>query len=162
MRGHPDRRNITPRPVTAVTSAHVYSFAVSPIMNVVACQAPIGALEPAPLTSLPLGLDDVEMRLEAFWSVDDSYFVRAAGAEGGESWFQIEAEPIMEGGDDATRRAMNALLSNVTPIGGGHIPFPVGTSGRTVFRVWRAGGADRTGRTRILGVRAARSRRRPA
>ncbi len=130
-------------------------------MNVVACEAPIGALEPAPLTSLPLGLDDVEMRLEAFWSSEDAYFVRAAGAQG-ESWFQISAEPVAEVGDDATRLAMAALLSKVTPIGGGRVLFPVGTSGRTVFRVWRAGGAERTGRTRILGVRAARSRRRPA
>lgn len=130
-------------------------------MNVVACPAPVGALEPAPLTSLPLGLDDVEMRLEAFWSADDAYFVRAAGAEG-DAWYQIEAEPVAEVGDDATRLAMAALLSKVTAIGGGRVPFPVGSSGRTVFRVWRAGGADRTGRTRILGVRAARSRRRPA
>ncbi len=130
-------------------------------MNVVACQAPTGALEPAPLTSLPLGLGNVEMRLEGFWSADDAYFVRAVGAEG-DSWFQIEAEPVAEVGDDATRLAMAALLSKVTPIGGGRVPFPVGTSGRTVFRVWRAGGADRTGRTKILGVRAARSRRRPA
>jgi len=101
------------------------------------------------------------MRLEAFWSADDAYFVRAAGGEG-ESWFQIVAEQTEDVGDNAARLAMTAFLSKVTPIGGGRVPFPVGTSGRTVFRVWRAGGGDRTGRTRILGVRAARSRRRPA
>ncbi len=130
-------------------------------MNVVACPAPIGATEPAPLTSLPLGLDRVEMQLDGFWADDDSYLVRARGAAG-ELWFRIEAEPTAESGDDATRMAMASLLAKVTPIGGGRVLFPVGTAGRTLFRVWRAGGAERTGRTRILGVRAARSRRRPA
>lgn len=130
-------------------------------MKVVPCEAPTGSLEPAPLTSLPMGLDDVEMRLEAFWGDDDSYLLR--GVQAGEtSWFRIDAEPLASEVDDETRRAMGALLANVTPIGGGRVPFPVGTAGRTVFRVWRANGAARTGRTRILGVRAARSRRRPA
>lgn len=130
-------------------------------MLVVSCTAPVGPMEPAPLTSMMLAITESSAQLDAFWLSDDSYIVRAAGVAG-DSWYRIDAEPVPAVGDDETRLAMAALMANVTPIGGGRIPFPVGSTGRTVFRVWRANGTARTGRTRILGVRAARSRRQPA
>ncbi len=130
-------------------------------MHVVSCTAPLGPMEPAPLTSMTLGVAEAGSQFDAFWLSDDSYVVRAT-ALAGTAWFRIDAEPLSDASDDETRLAMAALLANVTPIGGGRVPFPVGSTGRTVFRVWRANGAARTGRTRILGVRAARSRRQPA
>lgn len=131
-------------------------------MNVVACAAPVGSLEPAPLTSLPLGLDGVETQIDAFWASDDAYLVRVSGGNLA-SWFRIDAELTPDAvTDDAERARAAAMLSDITPIGGGRVAFPIGSTGRTVFRVWRGGGCDRTGRTRIRGVRVARSRRRPA
>jgi hypothetical protein len=130
-------------------------------MNVVRCEAPIGSLEPAPLTSLPMAFGDVDSCISAFWAADDSYLVRVGEAEAA-TWWCFEAPTADVATDESERRAMGAMLSGITAIGGGRIPFPVGSTGRTVFRVWRANGADRTGRTRILGVRAARSRRLPA
>ena len=133
-------------------------------MFVVACAAPIGTLEPAPITSLPLASIVGSTELRAFWGSDDGYYVTAGSVDGEQSaqWYRFEAAEIAPEGSLDERTAIGALMANITPIGGGRVAFPVGTSGRTVFRVWRAGGADRTGRTRILGVRAARSRRRPA
>lgn len=62
---------------------------------------------------------------------------------------------------------MGALLADIIPLGGHTVTFPVGSTGRRVYRVWR-GAKGRSakgtagGRTKILGVRAARSRRLPA
>jgi len=130
-------------------------------MIIVPCPAPIGAIDPAPLTSLPLDTGNVETRVDAFWTADDDYLVRI-GNGNGDAWYRIDTESSATVGDDETRRAMAAFMANVTSIGTGRVSFPVGSSGRTVFRVWRVGGSNRVARTTILGVRAARSRRLPA
>ena len=130
-------------------------------MLVVACAAPLGSIEPAPLTSMPLGIGALVTGLAAFWASDDNYFVRAESAAG-TVWYRIESEAVAETTDDATRLAMAELLANVTPIGGGRVAFPLGSSGRTVYRVWRSQSTGAAARFKILAVRAARSRRLPA
>lgn len=134
-------------------------------MLVIACQPPLGAIEPAPLTSLPLpDLPVAAGDVTAFWAADDQYYVRAADAAGGTRWFRIESGASSDLASDAARVAADgaAVIGHVGPRGGA-IAFPTGSSGRTVFRVWRgARGAEQPGRTRILAVRAARSRRMPA
>ena len=138
-------------------------------MHVVACHAPIGSLEPAPLTSLTFHMGVERERMSAFWGSDDEYLVRVDGPAGA-AWFRIEAEPAVAPASadearaaEATRVAIGALMADILPLGAGRVAFPVGSSGRRVFRVWRASeGASRGGKTRILGVRAGRSRRQPA
>ena len=132
-------------------------------MNVVACAAPVGSIEAAPMTSLPVLTGDESAKLDAFWAADDSYYVRAQG-EQGVRWFRMEVEmPEVEQADEARRAAVGLLMADIIPLGGGKIAFPVGSTGRTVFRVWRSRGvSERPARTRILAVRAARSRRLPA
>ncbi len=164
MRGREDRHNITARHGTGTQSfcgAHVSDFSQIPLMLVVACAAPLGSIEPAPLTSMPLGISDSVIGLAAFWASDDNYFVRAESAEG-TAWYRIEMEALPETGDDVTRRAMAELLADVTPIGGGRVAFPWGSSGRTVYRVWRSQSTGAAARFKIRAVRAARSRRLPA
>ena len=133
-------------------------------MNVVACAAPSGHLEPAPITSLPFEHNVHESELTAFWGSDDDYYVRAqSGAEAAEQWYRIDAD--MTDASESTfeeRMAISRLMADITPIGGGRVAFPVGSSGRRVYRVWRSGSAAKSGRTRILAVRAGRSRRQPA
>ena len=146
-------------------------------MQVVACDAPVGPIEPAPLTSLLFGDAEGTAKLSAFWSSDDRYYVRSderalAGAEaGGPRWFRIEDDASLPVAQDTEALASDALIArqflDVIPMGGSRVAFPVGSTGRTVYRVWRSRGGssaqDRgTGRTRILGVRAGRSLRRPA
>ena len=134
-------------------------------MHVIAIDAPIGPMELAPITSLPIHNHVAADRISAFWTDDDRYVVRSEGAEG-VCWYRIDTgtgtdtESDMHASFEA-RRALGALLADIIPLGGGRVAFPVGSTGRRVYRVWRAtvGGA---GRTRILGVRAARSRRLPA
>jgi hypothetical protein len=128
-------------------------------MLVIACPAPAGSIEPAPLTSLPLTVAASDT-LSAFWAADDRYYVRADRAGVESRWFRIES-----GAD--TDMATNALPIDAAVIGhvglaAGTVPFPVGSTGRRVFRVWRAKGAESRGRTRILAARVARSRRLPA
>lgn len=135
-------------------------------MHVVAVDAPNGQMEPAPITSLSIHMDWQHDRLSAFWTADDAYYVRAEG-ESGVRWFRLEAEPteaVVASDDD--RLALGALMADIIPMGGSRVAFPVGSTGRRVYRVWRgAKGATArgtSGKTRILGVRAARSRRLPA
>ena len=133
-------------------------------MKVVACAAPSGHLEPAPITSLPFEQNVDESELTAFWGSDDDYYLRALSAsDAAEQWYRIDAD--MTGAVENTveeRLAISRLMADITPIGGGRVAFPVGSGGRRVYRVWRSGSAARSGRTRILAVRAARSRRQPA
>ena len=133
-------------------------------MNVVACAAPSGHLEPAPITSLPFEQNVEDSGLKAFWGVDDDYYLRAqSGVEGVEQWYRIDAD--MTEAPESTveeRLAISRLMADITPIGGGRVAFPIGSSGRRVYRVWRSSSAASSGRTRILAVRAARSRRQPA
>jgi hypothetical protein len=129
-------------------------------MNFVACAAPLGSIEPAPLTSLPIFADSDTAKLSAFWADDDSYYIRVDATVSGTQWYQIDGgntEVIPS--DEAARAAIGALMADIIPMGGGRVAFPVGSTGRTVFRVWRSKSA---GRTKILAVRAARSRRLPA
>ncbi len=131
-------------------------------MQVVACNAPIGAIDPAPLTSLPIHMGSDRDAMAAFWSSDDEYLVRVSGVEGA-AWYRIEAEAAVPVSDEPTRLAIGAMMADILPLGIGRVAFPVGSSGRRVYRVWRASkGAARGGKTRILGVRAGRSRRLPA
>jgi len=132
-------------------------------MLVIACPAPVGAIEPAPLTSLPLvdaGTTNAE--LSAFWAADDRYYVRADRSGAESCWFRIESGAATDLATDASRfNRSAAVIGHVGPHDGA-ATFPVGSTGRTVFRVWRAKGSEKLGRTRILAVRAARSRRLPA
>ncbi len=133
-------------------------------MHVVAVDAPIGQMEPAPITSLAIHTDIAGDRLEAFWTADDQYVVRAEGAAG-VVWYRIDTGEVAEDIDATAsieaKRALGALLADIIPLGGGRVAFPVGSTGRRVYRVWR-GAKGANGKTRILGVRAARSRRLPA
>ncbi len=134
-------------------------------MHVVAIDAPIGPMELAPITSLPIHNDVAADRISAFWTDDDRYVVRSEGAHG-VSWYRIDADMGADIDADMpasleAKRTLGALLADIIPLGGGRVAFPVGSTGRRVYRVWRAT-AGGTGRTRILGVRAARSRRLPA
>ena len=129
-------------------------------MLFVQCAAPSGAVQAAPLTSMPLGLREGHGTATAFWLEDDSYRVRVEGVDA-TSWYRIDADlRDDEPADQAARLALSNFLANVTSIGRGHVAFPVGSSGRRVYRVWR-GNRD-LARTRILAVRVAQSRRRPA
>jgi hypothetical protein len=136
-------------------------------MHVVVCNAPLGTLDPAPLTSLPIHMGLDSDRMSAFWTSDDQYVVCVEGTAG-TAWYRIEAEASAPSSDEATRVAIGAMMADILPLGTGRIAFPVGSSGRRVYRVWRAarggasGQAKANGRTRILGVLAGPSRRRPA
>jgi hypothetical protein len=134
-------------------------------MHVVAIDAPIGPMELAPITSLPIHIEVGADRISAFWTDDDRYVVRSEGAAG-VSWYRIDAEmgAELDAGESASleaKRALGALLADIIPLGGGRVAFPVGSTGRRTYRVWR-GAKGTAGRTKILGVRAARSRRLPA
>ena len=134
-------------------------------MLVVACAAPSCALDPAPVTSLPLSSIVGNSEIAAFWGGDDAYYVFASAqnsaADSGQ-WYRIEASVGTIEGTLEERAALGELMANITPMGGGRVAFPVGSSGRRVYRVWRTGASSNGGKTRILEVRAARSRRRPA
>ena len=132
-------------------------------MNVIACAAPAGAVEPAPLTSLPVSVfADSKVELAGFWAADDTYYVRAQDKRGADRWFRIESGAEADLATDALRAAGIAGIVAHQGDRNGGVAFPLGSTGRTVFRVWRARGTERVGKTRILAVRAARSRRLPA
>lgn len=143
-------------------------------MQVVPCRAPIGPLEPAPLTCLDLGLPLRGATVSAFWNVEEAYYVRIDGCDQADpdvlGWYRIEAGYVTGSQPDGEleRWASAALeLLDVIPIGAGRVAFPIGSTGRTVYRVWRtkgqrADGARSARRTRILGARAGRSLRQPA
>jgi hypothetical protein len=103
-------------------------------------------------------------QVAAFWTSDDRYVLRAEGDQG-VHWYGFDAAIVPSVNDEQReeRRLLGALLADIIPLGGGRVAFPIGSSGRRVYRVWRAAkGGPGAGRTRILGVRAARSRRLPA
>ncbi len=128
-------------------------------MNVVACAAPNGALEPAPLTSLPLASTLGNVAYSAFWGADDHYYVQA-GRDGESRWFRIESGDAPNETSLEERAEIGKLMADIIPLGGGRVAFPFGSTGRRAYRVWRSGANG--SKTRILEVRAARSRRRPA
>ena len=134
-------------------------------MIVVACPAPDCSLEPAPITSLPLASIVGNTQVEAFWGGDDAYYLMATkhGTDASTSrWYRMDAGEQTIEGNHEERVALGKLMADITPIGGGRVAFPVGSSGRRVYRVWRTGASGHAGKTRILEVRAARSRRLPA
>ncbi len=106
---------------------------------------------------------DATAKLAAFWAADDRYYVRAESGTD-TRWYCLDEDTSGDiPADDPARVAIGQMLASVIPMGGGRVAFPVGSTGRTVFRVWRSRqGGDRPARTRILAVRAARSRRLPA
>jgi hypothetical protein len=136
--------------------------------------APNGHMDPAPVTSLPIHNGEAATQVRAFWTADDQYVLCIEDASGSSAWYRIAAESEERSGDapatESERLAMGALLADIIPLGGHTVTFPVGSTGRRVYRVWRGakghtksqtkGNVAR--RTRILGVRAARSRRLPA
>ena len=129
-------------------------------MQIQPCSAPTDALEPAPLTSLALELGE-GADIQAFWAGDDGYFVRTLSVRG-EQWFRIDLGEMHASGQSPEALAkLGLMMTSVLPISTGRVAFPIGSTGRTVFRVWRSRTLS-LGRTRILGVRAARSRRQPA
>ena len=97
-------------------------------------------------------------------------FGRRAAEEGAEEadgtvWYRIERTVVAMASDEESRAAIGRMMTDIIPMGGSRVAFPIGSTGRTVYRVWRSRGAEgRSGasRTRILGVRAGRSLRRPA
>ena len=134
-------------------------------MIVVACPAPDCSLEPAPITSLPVASIVGITTLAAFWGSDDAYYLMSTPSDTAGSWsqwYRIESGEQTVEGNHEERLALGKLMADITPIGGGRVAFPVGSSGRRVYRVWRTGASGRAGKTRILEVRAARSRRLPA
>ena len=132
-------------------------------MQIRPCPAPTDSLEPAPLTDLPIhmGLDAAD--LSAFWSGDDAYLVRVAVAGLPDKWLQVTAEDAVANElSEAERIRLGQQMASILPLSAGHVQFPVGSGGRTVYRIWRSRTADRQGRTKIRAVRAGRSRRLPA
>ncbi|MCC6245684.1 MAG: hypothetical protein IT353_22825 [Gemmatimonadaceae bacterium] len=133
-------------------------------MRILACNAPSGHLEPAPITSLPLGSIVGNSEVSAFWGEDDGYYVKAVKTDnaGEAQWYRWEGESVEESSRDlAERIAIGKMMSSIIPLGGGRVAFPIGSTGRRVYRVWRTG-SDAGSRTTIREVRAARSRRQPA
>lgn len=119
------------------------------------------------MTSLPASTFADSAKLDAFWGEDD-YYLRAEG-EQGVQWYRFDGLTTESASqhtmptEQSARLAIGALMADVIPLGTGRVAFPVGSTGRTVFRVWRGKGESlRPARTRILAVRAARSRRLPA
>ncbi len=117
------------------------------------------------MTSFPLGINLPDARLRAFW-VGDDYYIRADDSTGTE-WYRFDlpeqsAPASLDSPADRVR--LGRLMSDIIPLGGGRVAFPVGSTGRTVFRVWRSRGDEsvRAPRTKILAIRAGRSRRLPA
>ncbi len=144
-------------------------------MKVVACDTPIGTLYPAPLTSMPLASIVGMSEVTAFWADDDQYYLCANSTPADPSaaqWFAMQSgDFVSEANDDArqqnARERAAALMADIIPIGGGKVAFPIGSTGRRFYRVWRTNGTGTRGvttksRTRILEVRAARSRRQQA
>ena len=139
-------------------------------MKVVACGTPVGTLHPAPLTSLPLASTLGTSEISAFWASNDQYYLCADRTEGGvmsRLWFQLESEAVVDESSTADRQRAAALMADIIPLGGGKVAFPIGSTGRRFYRVLLTSGSGTRGttqrsRTRILEVRAARSRRRLA
>ena len=129
-------------------------------MQILPCTAPTEALEPAPLTSLPL--EAIEgSEVQAFWAGDDGYYVRSTSTLG-EQWYHAQTgESVSNGISQEALAKLGLMMSTVLPISTGRVAFPIGSTGRKVYRVWRSR-TKTQGRTRILGVLAGRSRRQPA
>jgi hypothetical protein len=97
--------------------------------------------------------------LTAFWGADDQYYVQA-GQDAESQWFRIESGATEPEASLEERMQIGQLMADIIPLGGGRVAFPFGSTGRRAYRVWRTGANG--GKTKILEVRAARSRRRPA
>ncbi len=146
-------------------------------MKIVSCVAPLGPLEPAPLSSLfiDMGADRsaAESSSRAFWGADDEYYVQVSGKQGGgagvETWYSIDSETTLAESSDLDEAEIEELgrqLSGVIPLRAGRIAFPVGLGGKSIYRMWRTktsvGNGAQNSRIRIQAVRAGRSLRRLA
>lgn len=131
-------------------------------MQIIPCSHPTDLLEPAPLTDMSIHMGLETASLSAYWGGDDAYYVCAAGSEGQQDqWFQVAGEASLSPSMTAEELvALSDKMASVLPFSAGRVAFPVGSAGRTVYRIWRTAGAE--GRTKIRAVRAARSRRLPA
>ena len=157
------RHNIPDPP--PVPLARLITFQCPPnlAMKLVPCAAPMGPLEIAPVTSLAMGSAVENAHRSAFWGSDDAYYLRVIGA-GADVWYRVASETTATGGATDANAAAAAFAShfnNVIPLGSGRVAFPLGSTGRRFYRIWRSG-ARGSGRTTIREVRAARSRRQPA
>jgi hypothetical protein len=131
-------------------------------MQILPCDAPTEPTEPAPLTDLPFHMAEDVVSVTAFWGGEEAYYVRAEDVSGAEQWYRVVAETVLEHVPSAQElEEIGRLMSKVLPLGPGRVAFPTGSSGRVVYRIWRTRGAA-AARTRIRGVRAARSHRLPA
>lgn len=143
-------------------------------MHFVACTAPSGAVEPAPLSSLPFpAAVAFGATVRAFWAADDRYYLCETLRGMRDKWYRIDGERVRSEGAEGPQVRV--------------LPFPApaertagAPAGRIVYRVVRGmlrpvaagvtsgdgtfgtSGGFRRGRTRILAVRAAASRRRPS
>lgn len=133
-------------------------------MLIQACAAPLDAVEPAPLTEIAHQIGQGSFALTAYWCGETDYYVRADARDGAPQWFRIVAELEQVGTESVEELArIGTLMASVLPMSAGRVAFPTGSSGRVVYRIWRTRGTSGANvRTRILGVRAARSRRLPA
>jgi hypothetical protein len=57
-------------------------------MNLVACDAPAGALDEAPHTALRQ--DTSTERWQGFWADDDRYYARCTTTDGAASWYRLD------------------------------------------------------------------------
>lgn len=132
-------------------------------MQILPCAAPIDSLESAPLTDMSLHISVSAAQLSAFWGANDRYYLRALDETGAEQWFEGALNETTASDMSATEAAeLTRQLALVLPLATGKPAFAVGSSGRTVYRVWRTQTADNRSRTRIRAVRAGQSRRQQA
>lgn len=131
-------------------------------MHLLPCSPPNQLRESAPITSVNLHTLGESGAVSAFWDAADDYVVCITPADGSApQWFRGVMEPVVPTESEAERLRIAALMAGILPLGHGRVRYPVGSSGRMVFR-GRRGGTRGEARTTVLGARAARSHRRPA
>jgi hypothetical protein len=131
-------------------------------MHLLPCLPPDHLRETAPITSVFLHSMGTDGTVSAFWDAADEYVVCITPADGSApQWFRGVMEPVASTVSEAERLRVAALMAGILPLGHGRVRYPVGSSGRMVFR-GRRGGPRGEARTTVLGARAARSHRRPA
>lgn len=112
-------------------------------MDLLTCSAPVGRIEPAPLTSLVPEVASTDA-WGAFWGEDDGYYVRQTTRDGAERWFNVGDSPL-------DQHASAARADSAAPV------RARGGAKRVVF-LFRAGA--RGGRVTSLAIRVGPSRRR--
>jgi hypothetical protein len=135
-------------------------------MRLAPCPAPIGQTDPAPLSLLAAGADlgaSAGGVWSACWGQDDRYYLCQSDEAGERLWYRVEVERSASATTQAERERIGRDFADVIPLCAGRVAFPVGSSGRRVYRVWRrTHGTAGAGATTVLAARAGRSRRLPA